>query len=365
MTDVALDWMRAQGEAPWVLHLSYVKPHWPYVAPAPYHALFRGARHRARSCAAPQDGTADEHPVVRAYRDARRMRELRARGRGAPRAAGVHGARRAGRPPHRPRARRARGVGPDARHADRVHRRPRRIPGRPRPGRKGTLLRRDRARAAHRRRSRSRAPTRRAVAPSARFVEAVDVVPTILDALGLAGAVAPVEGRSLLPLLRGEAPRGWRDAAFCELDYSFRRARARARPRRARMPRVHGAHARNGNTSTGRAFARSSSTSPRDPLELRDLGAASGHATHRARTCARGSSTGSRDLKRRTTVSDAEVERRTDAHRAPRRPHRHLVTRLRRRRASDVRERRARRRARLPSRRRTPSTAATSGASAA
>ena len=45
MTDVALDWIRAQGDAPWVLHLSYVKPHWPYVAPAPYHALFRGARH--------------------------------------------------------------------------------------------------------------------------------------------------------------------------------------------------------------------------------------------------------------------------------------------------------------------------------
>ena len=30
MTDLALDWIRAQGEKPWVLHLSYVKPHWPY-----------------------------------------------------------------------------------------------------------------------------------------------------------------------------------------------------------------------------------------------------------------------------------------------------------------------------------------------
>src|SRR5438034_945141 len=67
MTDLALDWIRAQGERPWVLHLSYVNPHWPYVAPAPFHAMFRGGDsgpiRRGR-----QDGTADEHPVVAAYR---------------------------------------------------------------------------------------------------------------------------------------------------------------------------------------------------------------------------------------------------------------------------------------------------------
>jgi hypothetical protein len=28
------------GDRPWVLHLSYVKPHWPYMAPAPYHAMY-------------------------------------------------------------------------------------------------------------------------------------------------------------------------------------------------------------------------------------------------------------------------------------------------------------------------------------
>ena len=27
--------------APWCLHLSYIKPHWPYIAPAPYHAMYR------------------------------------------------------------------------------------------------------------------------------------------------------------------------------------------------------------------------------------------------------------------------------------------------------------------------------------
>jgi arylsulfatase A-like enzyme len=68
MTDLALDWIRAQGVTPWVLHLSYVKPHWPYVAPAPFHAMFRNAD-VGPILHGPQDGTAAEHPVVRAYRE--------------------------------------------------------------------------------------------------------------------------------------------------------------------------------------------------------------------------------------------------------------------------------------------------------
>lgn len=28
------------GRAPWLLHLSYIKPHWPYIAPAPYNAMY-------------------------------------------------------------------------------------------------------------------------------------------------------------------------------------------------------------------------------------------------------------------------------------------------------------------------------------
>ena len=39
-TDTALEFLARQGEQPWVLHLSYVKPHWPYIAPAPYHDMY-------------------------------------------------------------------------------------------------------------------------------------------------------------------------------------------------------------------------------------------------------------------------------------------------------------------------------------
>jgi arylsulfatase A-like enzyme len=41
MTDRALDFLAESGDRPWCLHLSYIKPHWPYMAPAPYHALYR------------------------------------------------------------------------------------------------------------------------------------------------------------------------------------------------------------------------------------------------------------------------------------------------------------------------------------
>src|SRR5207302_713362 len=67
MTDRALDWIASEGDRPWVLHLSYVKPHWPYVAPAPWHQLYRSAD-VGPILRSEQDGTAQEHPVVHAYR---------------------------------------------------------------------------------------------------------------------------------------------------------------------------------------------------------------------------------------------------------------------------------------------------------
>jgi arylsulfatase A-like enzyme len=39
-TGRAMTFIDECGEQPWCLHLSYIKPHWPYVAPAPYHDMF-------------------------------------------------------------------------------------------------------------------------------------------------------------------------------------------------------------------------------------------------------------------------------------------------------------------------------------
>jgi arylsulfatase A-like enzyme len=45
MTRRAMEFMRAAevDGRPWCLHLSYIKPHWPYIVPAPYHDMFGSA----------------------------------------------------------------------------------------------------------------------------------------------------------------------------------------------------------------------------------------------------------------------------------------------------------------------------------
>ncbi len=38
-TDQAMEFIRVQGDQPWVLHASYIKPHWPYIVSVPYHNM--------------------------------------------------------------------------------------------------------------------------------------------------------------------------------------------------------------------------------------------------------------------------------------------------------------------------------------
>ncbi|MFK7836299.1 MAG: sulfatase-like hydrolase/transferase [Sulfitobacter sp.] len=54
-----------QTEGPWCAHVSYIKPHWPYIVPAPYHNMF-GANHvpAATRHAAERE---NPHPVFGAY----------------------------------------------------------------------------------------------------------------------------------------------------------------------------------------------------------------------------------------------------------------------------------------------------------
>ena len=40
LTSQAMRFMEQAGDDPWCLHLSYIKPHWPYIVPAPYHDMF-------------------------------------------------------------------------------------------------------------------------------------------------------------------------------------------------------------------------------------------------------------------------------------------------------------------------------------
>lgn len=57
------------------------------------------------------------------------------------------------------------------------------------------------------------------------MVEAIDLVPTFMEATGAPSSEHRLEGRSLQPFLHGDPVDGWRDAVFSEIDYGFYAAR--------------------------------------------------------------------------------------------------------------------------------------------
>jgi len=69
MTDRAIDFVRSAGDDRWCLHLSFIKPHWPYVVSEPYHELVSPL-----DLPAPNRSDAERessHPVVRALQQSR------------------------------------------------------------------------------------------------------------------------------------------------------------------------------------------------------------------------------------------------------------------------------------------------------
>jgi arylsulfatase A-like enzyme len=223
-TDVALDFMRRQGEDPWVLHLSHVKPHWPYIAPAPWHAMYSEngclpvSRHPAErgDAAHPVMRASQDEDVAQSFQDDACIRTVRPAYQGLVSQLGHHLGRVSEEMERLGRWRDTLVVFCSD-HGDYLgdhwlgekelfHDCIQRVP----------FILYDPSSAAH--------ATRGHV--ENRFVEAVDVVPTILDALGLDAAEHVVEGRSLLGVTRGTAA-SWRDAVFSELDWTFRGARRR------------------------------------------------------------------------------------------------------------------------------------------
>jgi len=67
LTSRAIDFIedRRGSGRPWLAHLSYIKPHWPYIVPAPYHAMF-GAEHVLPAVRSPAE-LQDPHPVYGAF----------------------------------------------------------------------------------------------------------------------------------------------------------------------------------------------------------------------------------------------------------------------------------------------------------
>lgn len=308
MTDRAMAFIDEAGDAPWCLHLSYIKPHWPYIAPAPYHAMY-GPEHvlPANRGAAERD---EPHPVHGAFmqheesvnfaRDEVRERVIPAY-MGLVRQIDDQLARlwefldERGLFEHTL-------IVFTSDHGDYLgdhwlgekelfHEESARVP----------LIVVD---------PRPEADATRGTVDAA-LVEAIDLLPTFVEAAGGTVPTHVLEGRSLLPRLRGE--RGaWRAFAISQCDYAFRGARRTLGrgPSEAQAWMVCGERWKYIEYD---GFAPQLFDLRDDPQEQRDLGASPAHAAIRA------------EMKEalfqwlahrrmRVTLPDAGVEARTDTH---------------------------------------------------
>jgi len=218
-TDQAIDYIQTQGDKPWCLHVSYIKPHWPYIAPEPYHAMYGRSDIKA-PVRSPAERT-DAHPVYAAFREhleSRTFSTEEVRETVIPAYMGLvseidanlgrlmQAMTDAGRMDDTL-------IVFTSDHGD--------LLGDHWLGEKEMfyepsagvpLIVCD-----------PRSPLRGLVNDSP--VEAIDLIPTFLDALGQPPDQQRLEGMSLLPLVHGSTAR-LKDAAFSELDYAFYPARA-------------------------------------------------------------------------------------------------------------------------------------------
>jgi arylsulfatase A-like enzyme len=309
MTDQAIAYLRRMGSRPWVLHLSYVKPHWPYMAPAPYHAMYRADQ--CLPVVRSEEERRHAHPVVAAYRTQEEcvsfqrddcIRTVRPAYQGLISQLDHHLGRLFD---HMASTGQLddtlivftadhgdflgdHWLGEKELFYDTVQKVPFIVadPRREADATRGTV--------------------------QTRFVEAVDLVPTVLDALGIAPPTHRLEGRSLMPLLHGQPCNDWRDAVYSELDYSYRHARLALRKH------VHQCRAFSLRNERWRyvywlAEPEQLFDLAADPNELQDLGCNASTAPIRVEWRERLLDFLAR-RKHRSTVSDEAVERGTGAH---------------------------------------------------
>ena len=69
LTQRGIEFIEGAGERPWLCHLSYIKPHWPYIVPPPYHDMYG-----PEDILPPVRSNAErmtDHPVYRAWQNHR------------------------------------------------------------------------------------------------------------------------------------------------------------------------------------------------------------------------------------------------------------------------------------------------------
>ena len=292
---------RATG--PWCAHLSYIKPHWPYIAPAPYHAMY-GANHVPAATRSDAERE-DPHPVYAAFmqeRVAAAFQREDVRRKVIPVYMGLI------RQCDDQLGRLLRHLEAEGRmddtmivltsdHGDYLgdhwlgdkdffHEPSVRIPlivHDPRPGAAGT---------------------RGTVCDA--LVEAIDLVPTFVEAAGGAVADHVLEGRSLTPWLHGRTP-DWREFVVSEYDYSIKPMRdvVGVTSRDARLFMVFDGRYKLIHAEGG--FRPMLFDLESDPDEVHDLAGGAGHEAEIARLYDCLSRWGRR-MSQRITRSDADIE---------------------------------------------------------
>jgi len=69
LTNRGIEFIEQAGDKPWLCHLSYIKPHWPYIVPPPYHNMY-GPEHVIPPVRSDAERMTD-HPVYKAWQNHR------------------------------------------------------------------------------------------------------------------------------------------------------------------------------------------------------------------------------------------------------------------------------------------------------
>jgi len=302
MTTRAIEFMEQAQDTPWCLHLSYIKPHWPYIAPAPYNDMY-GPEHVIpvnRS----EDELVDMHPVFANYVN-NRVGQSFSRDtvleQTIPAYMGLikQCDDQMGRLFH---YLKSKGLWDNtlivltSDHGDYLgdhwmgekdlfHDCSAKIP----------LIIRDPS---------DQADSTRGTDCDA-LVESIDLAPTFLDIIGAKARPHILEGASLLPFLHGKQPEKWRDYVISENDYGISPGNA-ALAEQVDDPRQYMVANKRWKYIYAEGFRPMLFDMENDPNELTDLGTSEQHESIRQEMF-EALGTWARRLSQRTTMSPADV----------------------------------------------------------
>ena len=222
MTNRAMEFIDESSDKPWFLHLSYIKPHWPYIAPAPYHNMF--SQNQFSPVQRSDSQKKNMNPVYKAFVETRVSKTFSKDEVRNTVMCGYMGLikqiddnlGRLFQYLEKKGNMKDTMIVFTSDHGDYLgdhwlgdkelfHEQIVRVP----------MIIYDPRESANKTRGHK----------EKRFIEAIDLLPTFLDAVGSKESKHRLEGNSLMPIINNVKIDQWKDAVFSEIDYSFNQAR--------------------------------------------------------------------------------------------------------------------------------------------